>query len=400
MQILRETHIDFMKYRKFWITVSFALVAVGIFSVFFEKDLNIGIDFAGGTQLTLKFQDRPKVEELRSLLASRGMGDAEIQSFGDEAENQIILRTRAEEKNEEGKRARIEAALDQRFNGAAAKPDRDLNRIGAEAIGAILLSADPDKVAAQGPDAAKAHYAGVAKAISDQRQKVKLFTGWDALSGVPGVSPAAIEALKQNASIGKFAILGVENVGPQVGRELRNQGYWAVGLSLLGMLIYIWFRFELRFGVGAVMACIHDVLVTLGIFALFRQEFNLTTVAAFLTLVGYSMCDTVVIFDRIRENMRKNRREPLIDVMNKSLNQTLARTFLTGGSVLVAVLALLIFGGPVIRGFAVVMTVGTLVGTYSSMYVASPFALLWEQYFGKEAKARRAGAANPAAGRA
>ncbi len=156
------------------------------------------------------------------------------------------------------------------------------------------------------------------------------------------------------------------------------------------MLVYIWFRFELRFGVGAMMGCIHDVLVTLGLYALAGFEFNLTTIAAFLTLVGYSVNDTVVIFDRIRENMRKNRREPMIQIMNRSINETLSRTILTGGSTLLAVGSLLIWGGDVIRGFAFVMFVGILVGTYSSIYVASPFALLWDQLFGGEKRNRRA----------
>jgi SecD/SecF fusion protein len=139
------------------------------------------------------------------------------------------------------------------------------------------------------------------------------------------------------------------------------------------------------------MACLHDVLVTLGLFAFAGFEFNLTTIAAFLTLVGYSVNDTVVIFDRIRENMRKNRREPLIVIMNKSINQTLSRTILTGGSTLLALAALLIWGGDVIRGFAFVMTVGILVGTYSSIYIASPFALLWERLFGTQARSVKGG---------
>jgi preprotein translocase SecF subunit len=161
------------------------------------------------------------------------------------------------------------------------------------------------------------------------------------------------------------------------------------------MLVYIWIRFELRFGVGAIMACIHDVLVTLGLFALFGYEFNLTTIAAFLTLIGYSVNDTVVIFDRIRENMRKSRRKPLIDTMNESINQTLSRTILTGGSTLLVLAALLWLGGDVIQGFAFVMLVGILVGTYSSIYVASPFALLWEQYIGKGKGTRVSGGAEP-----
>jgi preprotein translocase subunit SecF len=184
----------------------------------------------------------------------------------------------------------------------------------------------------------------------------------------------------------------VENVGPQIGEELKTKGILAVVMSLIGMLAYIWLRFELRFGIGALMASVHDVLVCLGLFALAGFEFNLTTIAAFLTLVGYSVNDTVVIFDRVRENMNKNRRQPLIEVMNESLNQTLSRTVLTSGTTLLAVTCLLIFGGDVLRGFAFVLTVGIVVGTYSSVYIASPFALLWEQMFGSDRRARRSAA--------
>ncbi len=211
---------------------------------------------------------------------------------------------------------------------------------------------------------------------------------------MPGVSPAALSVLRERAQLGNFAVVGVENVGPQMGRELREKGILAVLLSLLGMMGYIWLRFELRFGIGALMASIHDVLVCLGLFALFGFEFNLTTIAAFLTLVGYSVNDTVVIFDRVRENMRKTPQRPLVEVMNESLNQTLSRTVLTSGTTLLAVGSLLALGGDVLRGFSFVMTVGVFVGTYSSIYIASPFALLWEQLFGSSrGGARRRGAA-------
>ncbi len=284
------------------------------------------------------------------------------------------------------------AALDRQFNpGQTGKPD--LNRIGAEAVEATLRQANPNKV---GGDST-AHYEAVAKRILDKRKEVGLFTSWNDLSGLQGVSPAVVSALQQGASLGSFAVQGVENVGPQIGEELRRQGFWAVILSLVGMLVYIWIRFELRFGVGAIMACLHDVLVTLGLYALAGFEFNLTTIAAFLTLIGYSVNDTVVIFDRVRENMRKNRRKPMIETLNESINQTLSRTILTGGSTLLALLALLIWGGDVIRGFAFVMFVGILVGTYSSIYVASPFTLLWEQYFGSKGRIRGDGGAPAAA---
>jgi preprotein translocase subunit SecF len=392
MELLRDTNFDFMKYRKFWVVVSLILVAAGIFSVFVHGNLNVGIDFAGGTQVNLKFRERPDIDRLRSILGSQGLGDAQIQSFGEEEGNEVLIKTRLVEGREEGARDQIVRALDQQFNpGQTGKPD--LNRIGAEAVAQLLVQADPDRVAGQGPDAALAHYEEVAESILAKRTDVGLFGTWDELAGVQGVSQAVLSHLRAQATLGNFTVTGVENVGPQIGEELRRQGFWAVILSLVGMLVYIWFRFELRFGVGAIMACLHDVLVTLGFYALAGFEFNLTTIAAFLTLIGYSVNDTVVIFDRVRENMRKTRRQPFIEVLNRSINETLSRTILTGGSTLLALLALLIWGGDVIRGFAFVMFVGILVGTYSSIYVASPFALLWEQLFGSRGRLNKKAAA-------
>ncbi|HEX2222665.1 MAG TPA: protein translocase subunit SecF, partial [Thermoanaerobaculia bacterium] len=380
MELLRDTNFDFMKYRKFWVFVSLGLVLAGIFFVFVHGQLNIGVDFAGGTQINLKLKERPDVDELRSLLPPQ----TSIQSFGDEASNEIMVRTRLAEGSEESSRDQVVAALDRRYN-----QDRgtkvDLNRVGADQVATLLTSADPDR---RGPQAAPAHYLTVAEAILDQRREISIFNSWDDLSRIEGVTPAVLSALQTGGYLGDFAVLGVEDVGPQIGSELRRKGFLAVALSLVGMLIYIWFRFELRFGVGAIMACVHDVLVTLFFFAASGYEFNLTTVAAFLTLIGYSVNDTVVIFDRIRENMRKSRREPLIDVMNRSINQTLSRTILTGGSTLLVLACLWQWGGEVIKGFAFVLLVGILVGTYSSIYVASPFALLWERVFGSKSKIR------------
>jgi preprotein translocase subunit SecF len=388
MELLRDTNIDFMKYRRFWVIVSLALVVIGIFAVFFHGKLNVGVDFAGGTQVSLQFRDRPDIERLRSVL-SAVLEDPQIQRFGTPEENEIIVRTRLVEGQVEGSRDVIVGALDKAFNTGRTENRPDLNRVGSESISTLLLAADPDNRRTQGEEAARAHYGAVAEAIIDKRSDAGLFPAWDALSGTQGVSPQAIGALQQRADLGAFSVTGVENVGPQIGEELRRQGFWAVILSMIGMLIYIWIRFELRFGVGAIMACVHDVLVVLGLFALAGFEFNLTTVAAFLTLIGYSVNDTVVIFDRIRENMRKTRRKPLIDIMNESINQTLSRTILTGGSTLLVLACLLWLGGDVIRGFAFVLFVGIVVGTYSSIYVASPFALLWERMFGTKAREKR-----------
>ncbi len=389
MQLIKETHIDFMKYRKFWIVVSFALVALGVVAIFWSDWIRLGIDFEGGTQVNVLFKDQPQVDELRQLIGGAGITDPQIQRFGDGDSKEVLIKTPILKGAEEGSRDKVVAALNRRYNQNLGDK-ADLNAIGSDAVAGLLVQSDPDAVAGQGAEAARAHYAEVADKVLAERHKVGILTDWNALSKVDGVSPKVLSALQAKAQLGDYSIVGVETVGPQIGKELRGQGFWAVALSLVGMLVYIAFRFELRFGIGAVMASLHDVLVTIGMFAIFRFEFNLTTVAAFLTLVGYSVNDTVVIFDRIRENMRKNKRKPLIETMNESINQTLSRTILTSGLTLLSVIALLIFGGPVLRGFAFVLAVGIVVGTYSSIYVASPFALLWEQYFGADAKSRKA----------
>lgn len=391
MEILRDTKIDFMKYRNFWILVSLALVLAGIFFVFVHGKLNVGVDFAGGTQINLQFKDRPQVDRLRQVLGGAGLEEFTIQRFGTEEENEVMIRTRLAEGEEQGSLQKVVAALDRELNpGQTGKPD--VNGIGADALANLLIQADPDRLGPAGAD----RYRQTADKILEQRREAGLFNSWDQLAGLGGLSQAGLQALQQRATLGNFTVLGVETVGPQIGEELRKQGFYAVILSLIGMLIYIWVRFELRFGIGAIMACLHDVLVTLFLFALFDYEFNLTTVAAFLTLIGYSVNDSVVIFDRIRENMRKTRRKPLAEIMNESINQTLSRTILTGGSTLLAVGCLLVLGSDVIKGFAFVLLVGIIVGTYSSIYVASAFALLWDQWFGSGAKAERAARATDA----
>jgi preprotein translocase subunit SecF len=193
-----------------------------------------------------------------------------------------------------------------------------------------------------------------------------------------------------------FETLNVDVVGPTVGHQLETKALLATLWSMMGMLVYLWFRFQLIYGVAAVVACFHDTLITVGAFALLDKEISLTVIAAILTLVGYSMNDTIVVFDRIRENLRLNRREALPDVVNRSINQTLSRTVLTSGLTFLTVLSLYIFGGQVLRGFSFALVVGILIGTYSSIAVAAPMLVAWQEWRTKQGKA----VALPAAKRA
>jgi preprotein translocase subunit SecF len=200
---------------------------------------------------------------------------------------------------------------------------------------------------------------------------------------------AAREYLSQAGHFGEFSILAVDNVGPTVGADLRKKASYAVVFSIVAMLIYIAFRFHLPYGIGAIVALIHDTLITLGVLSVTGRELDIAAVAALLTLVGYSVNDTVVIFDRIREQLRLHRGKPLIDVMDIAINQTLSRTIITGGLTWLVVVALFLFGGDVINTFAFVLVIGLIIGCYSTIYIASPIALWITDVFESRKLARR-----------
>ena len=194
-----------------------------------------------------------------------------------------------------------------------------------------------------------------------------------------GLSVQIQNALEQTYEKGNIDIRRVEMVGPQVGKDLRNKGLKALFYAMLGLLVYISWRFEFRFAVGAIVALVHDVLITLGAFSLSGREIDLPIIAAFLAIIGYSLNDTIIVYDRIRENLGKHNKESFLFVVNRSINETLSRTLLTSGTTLLVVLALFILGGGVIHNFAFAMLIGILVGTYSSIFVASPVLILWQQ---------------------
>jgi preprotein translocase subunit SecF len=392
MQILTDTKIDFMKLRGVLGAISAVLVIGSLVYVFFLGNLNIGIDFAGGTQVAVKFSAEPDLDELRQTLNDAGFPEARIQRYGAPGTHEVLIRTAAEPGTDAGSSSdSLLKALDARFDADSAGAKTNLNRVGSSALVDLLTARDPDSFGVvEGAEAeATEGYETAAKAILDLRKREGLVSSWDELGALPEVSEATAAALKEETFLGTFSILSVENVGPQIGGELKRKGILAVLLSLAGMLIYIALRFELRFGVGAVVAIFHDVAVTLGLYTFFGYEFNLTTIAAFLTLVGYSVNDTVVVFDRVRENMQRSRREDLGTILNTSLNQTLSRTVMTSGTTLLVVLTLFLYGGDVLRGFSFVLLIGIVVGTYSSVFVASPVVLWWERFLGAEARSRR-----------
>jgi preprotein translocase subunit SecF len=224
------------------------------------------------------------------------------------------------------------------------------------------------------------------------RQYSGLISDFQQLSSVPGLNSGIMNTLKQESYLAPFHIMQVQMVGPKVGSELRKKAVLATLYALAGMLAYIAFRFEWIYGLGAVIAVFHDTLITIGLFSIFNKEITMTVIAALLTLVGYSMNDTIVIFDRIRENLKLMRRETLESLMNKSVNQTLSRTAMTSGLTFLTALALFIWGGPVLNGFSFALVCGILVGTYSSVFIASPIVLFWHNYTDK----RRRPAAVPA----
>jgi preprotein translocase subunit SecF len=311
VELFGKVNIDWLGKKWYFLAFSMIFSVLGIISMCIHwaqigSPVPLGVDFKGGTQVLVQFEQTPDINRIRQAVSAAGIKDASvqpIQNFNEASSNEMLISLPEQQD---------ESALDQ----------------GRKQI----------------VDALQANYSNPGK------------------------------------------VLNVDVVGPTVGKQLENKALLATLYSMAGMLVYLWFRFQLIYGVAAVVACFHDTLITVGAFALTNQEISLTVIAAILTLVGYSMNDTIVVFDRIRENLRLSRRESLPDVVNRSINQTLSRTVLTSGLTFLTVLSLYIFGGQVLRGFSFALVVGILIGTYSSIAVAAPMLVAWQEWRSKQGK--------------
>ena len=367
MQIFVNPNYDFIKWR--WHAIIFSIIFITIGAVLaLTRGINYGIDFAGGAGVTLRFTEAVPLDMLRQELPN-----ATIQQYGKPADNSVLIRL--PQQGQEGDYAgRVIEQLYAKINPDAGQRV-DLNFKGRDAIAGILVAADPDRRGAT-PDTA-AYYNQIAQNVIDKRSELGIFTNLSQVAQAEGVSAAAAQAITSNAFLGKINVLNQETVGPQVGQELQRKALLALVLSTLAMGIYITIRFDLKFGVAAMVCLIHDVLFAFAFLVMINGELSLIIVAAFLMIIGYSVNDTVVIYDRVRENLQKSRNRDFATVLNESLNQTLSRTILTTGTVLLVLLSLIFFGGDVIREFALVLFVGCLAGTLSTLTIVTAMTVAW-----------------------
>jgi preprotein translocase subunit SecF len=380
MELFRQTNIDFLKYKWYAIGASWLLIAVGLFAIFVQKGLKFGIDFAGGTQIAVQFAQRPDLDRLRKVLDGANLGDVGLQRYGEPERNQVLIRVQQQKGEGRDVSHDVQNALRAGLQPGADPAKIDLNRDGRDVISGRLAAADPDRP----PAIVANYYPSIADRVIKYRSEIGVFRSTADLDRIPDVSAAVRTWLKANAYTGPFVLLSAENVGPQVGADLRKKALLAVVWSIAGMLAYIAIRFRsLPFGVGAIVALIHDTLITIGLLALLGREFNLVVVAALLTLVGYSVNDTVVVYDRVRENQRSPKKEALESIINRSINQTLSRTILTSGATMLVVIALFFLGGEVLNTFALTLIIGIIIGTYSSIYVAAAIVVIWKDLRGR-----------------
>ncbi len=384
MELFKNTNFDFLGWKWHFIIASLVLTVAGLASLVLRGGPKYGIDFKGGTLMTVRFAGKPPIDEIRSAVSNKISGEVSVQNF-ETGSNEVAIGTELKDERQLDLNRRTIIQTLQATFGQPASGKLDFSNAGHEALVSRLR--DPlarAGVALSEPQLQKL-VADMLK-FRDTPPRSGLITSFDQLSAVQGVTPAVINTLKQECYTAPFAMRGVEMVGPKVGADLRQRAIWATLAALGGMLVYIAFRFEWIYGVAAVVAVFHDTIITIGIFSLFDKEITLTVIAALLTLVGYSMNDTIVIFDRIRENLKLSRREPLQQLINRSVNQTLGRTVMTSGLTFLTVLAFFLFGGAVLHGFSFALVVGIIIGTYSSVFIASPIVLFWHDWFDKRKK--------------
>jgi preprotein translocase subunit SecF len=375
VEFFKNANIDFLGKKWYFIAFSLVFSVAGVLSMAFWHGIPLDIDFRGGTQVSVKFSHTPDVSAVHQTMDRIGYHDARIRTFGVVGSNELLIDLPQQESGkqalDEGKQQIINAL---HTNAPADK--QDLNNSSSLALSAYLLQTDPLHLSTD----AQKQYAGIAQKIADYRDKTRggVLAGFGDLNGV--VDPAVVTALQQGFYLSDFGVYNVAIVGPQVGAQLRKQALLATGYSLLGMLVYLAFRFELIYGVAAVITVFHDTLITVGAFSLTDKPISLTVIAAILTLIGYSNNDTIVVFDRIRENLKLMRRESLSEIVNRSINQTLSRTILTAGLTFLTVLALFVFGGEVLHGFSFALVIGILIGTYSSIAIAAPILVAYQDW--------------------
>ena len=384
MEFFRNTNIDFLGKKWYFLAFSLIFSVAGLFSMLFWHHIPWGVDFRGGTLVYVRFSHPPDYSAIAAEMNRAGLRSPKIQRYGPVSNNEVLIdldvRETSEQALDEGK-VKIIQALEK----TKEPPDKictnsskcDLNNASFLTIKKYLIEKDPMHI---GSDDQK--YSAQAQAIVDYREKVQggVLNSPDQLQAAPGVDRAVAASLADGFFVSDFGVRNVVIIGPQVGSQLRTQAGLATLYSLLGMLVYLGFRFEWIYGVAAVVTVFHDTLITVGFFSLTNTDITLTVIAAILTLIGYSNNDTIVVFDRIRENIKLMRREKLADIVNRSINQTLSRTILTAGLTFLTVLALFLFGGEVLRGFSLALVIGILIGTYSSIAIAAPILVAYQDW--------------------
>lgn len=377
MQIFKKPHFNFMKYKLFAFGLSGIIIIGGIINITKGKGLNEGIDFAGGSLVRVMLKNEIPIDEVRRLLSNIGLEKSRIQEIGASKREYLIRSMQTSEKSQEeeieaheiiGNKV-IEALRLQKDKAALEKGLKDLNTIGERELTLILEAVFPEEASA------------IAQNILSSRISEGIIRDYAQLQQERGISREIIDILEGKTFLGSLAVLSKETVGPQVGHDLRKKATQAVIWALIGMLIYIGVRFKLAYGVAAILTLAHDVLITLSIFSLTNREINLPVIAAMLTIVGYSLNDTIVIFVRVRDNLRILRKHDFERILDTSINQTLSRTVITSGTTFLTVLALFLFGGEVINDFAFTMIIGVVTGTYSSIYQSCPLLHYWNKIF-------------------
>lgn len=376
MRLFENLNIDFLSKRKFFYILSLAIFVIGLINVVF-RGLEFGIDFKGGSEVVLQFEKAIEISDVRSNLTNIGLGDLEIKTFGDE--RGALIRTELQEIPSE-LYPKVLNTIDKAIDGIYPSVPKKISEQTVNSITYAFDNPDTASVIAEKLFLAGFQAGRVSEEVDNKDVIIRV-----------GISDWIKENLKEKLKGNSFQVLREDRVGPKVGAELKQNALLAVFFSLVVILIYLGFRFKFIFAFGAVAALFHDVLITLGLYALLYDvipglnlEISLTIVAAFLTLIGYSINDTVIVFDRVRETLKLHKNGNIKDFINQSINRTMSRTILTGGTTLLTVLVLMIFGGEVLRAFAFTLFFGIIIGTYSSIFVASAFVYDYAEKYKKK----------------